>query len=63
MEIVIVGLIGLFVVLGLTAVFDGNSPHFNSNVVGLVRGLGIGVVLITWWLFGPTWVKALLAAI
>jgi hypothetical protein len=63
MEIVIIGLIGLFVMLGLTAVFDGDSPNFSSNVVGLLRGLGIGAALIAWWLFGPETVRALLAAI
>lgn len=63
MEIVIIGLIGLFVMFGLVAVFDGPNPNFNSNLVGLMRGLVIGSALIAWWLFGPTWVKALLAAI
>lgn len=60
MEIVIIGLVGLFPLLGFLAL-DSGSPHFNSNAAGLVRGGAIGLGLIAWWCFAPAISAALRA--
>jgi hypothetical protein len=62
MEILIIGMIAAMVFVGLIAL-DPHSPNARRNMVGLMRGTVIGLLLIGWWLFGASWVKALLSAI
>jgi len=59
MEIVIIGLVGMFPLLGLLA-FDGDSPNYRSNVRSVVHGSALVLAALVLWWFAPLWVRAII---